>query len=613
MAEAEVFLERDGERCRGTGAGEGWREVFVPSRHPLLWITLAALPLFLVDLRHPALNDGEAMYAEIAREMRLLGDWITPHLNGNRHFDKPPFLYWLIAIGQALLGETEFAARIWPALSAWLTIPVVGALGTTLYNPKAGCLAALVFATCVGPYIFGRMAMPDPILILWISLAILGYVRGIVRDGGKGPWYWAFFACLGMASLTKGILGFGLPSAIVGLHILLSGRLRSVFSRRLPAGAALTGAIGLPWLAAAGRANPDFLGYFLIREHVLRFTGQRYPPDEFLALPVFLSLTLIWTFPWVTLVPQALWRSGRRLFNATWRRSADLLPLLWMTVIIGLFSASHSRLEYYALPSIPAFALLIGKLWDELLQEGPEPLSNRGPVAALGVLTLLLGMAAVGAFAVLGPANQWVFQTFLELWPESGWVAGPEQIGLLNRIRIPTLITAAGMALGLMGALFALKRLRARVALGLLAGMTVPLFIMVQWGFLVTEPFMSVRPIAEIVRLEAGPDDIVVYQEPHEYMWVGGLTYYTKRMVHILKDPKFDGVSARRREPPERFLDRRGFLDLWHSGRRVLLVADEHGPVAARMSEVRPLRVIARMGGRVVFINQRIANTYDKS
>jgi 4-amino-4-deoxy-L-arabinose transferase-like glycosyltransferase len=576
-------------------------------RRPLLWIALAALPFCLLDLGRPALNDGEAMYAEVPREMRAGRDWITPHLNGTRHFDKPPFIYWVIGAGQPFLGETELAARLWPALAAWATIPVAGAIGSALFGARAGWLGALVFAASLGPYLFGRQVMPEPMLCLWIALAILGYARGALRGDGRGPWPWVMYASLGLAALTKGILGVGLPAAIIGLHALLTGRLRVFRSWRAAAGLALAAAVALPWHLAVARANPDFFGYYVIREHLLRFTGQRFPQDEFLPLPLFLAFTLVWTFPWMALVPQALGRAGRRLAGLGVRKAEDLLPLLWIAVVVGLFTASRSRLEYYALPSVPAFALLVGRLWDEVLGPAanpgggtPRPASRRALAVALGAMAALMVAAAAASLVVLGPGKDVVSLAVTAFWPEAGWIGAPEQQAMLERIRIPTMATLMGVAGLTLGALAAARRGRHGVACALLAGMMAPLFALIHWGFLVVEPLQSSRQLAGIVQGVAGPGDPVVFQEPYEYMWVGGITFYAKRMVSILKDPRFEGVPGRRREPPDRFLDRQQLEALWASGRRVVVVADERGGVEAALDRLRPAELVGRSGGRVV-------------
>lgn len=158
-------------------------------RHPLFWILFLSLPFFMMGVRTLALSEEDAMYPQIAREMRQTRDWITPHLNGAPHLDKPPLLFWLIALSQRVFGETEAAARFWPAFACWLTIPVVGALGASLYGRRAGWLSALVFSGCLGPYIFSRVVIGDSMLCLWIALTVLAYSRVSVPScthGGFG-------------------------------------------------------------------------------------------------------------------------------------------------------------------------------------------------------------------------------------------------------------------------------------------------------------------------------------------------------------------------------------------------------------------------------------------
>ena len=584
-------------------------ETINPSRsafYPLFWISLAALPIFLWGLSAPGLNDAEGMYAEIAREMRLGGDWITPHLNGTRHFDKPPLLYWLIALTQMVLGETETAARFWPSLATWATIPVIGALGDALFGRRAGRLSAVVCATGLGAFIFGRIILPDPSMCFWVSLSVLGYVKGYLRGDGKGGvWTWVMFGAMGAASLIKGILGLGFPAAIIGLHVLWTGRLRSMFSLRSFAGICLTAAVALPWQILVGRANPDFFGYFILREHFMRFTGKRFPPDEFLSLPVFLTFTYLWTFPWIAIVPQAVKRSIDRVRNAFRRSDEDLLLLLWIGIVVGLFSASQSRLEYYAFTSLPAFALLVGKLWDDTFTSESDIMGGKGMLPAMAVMTSLAAAAAVGAFIILGPSKDLVFQTVNAYWPESGWIPGPEQAQILERIRIPSILTMAGIALFSLAALIFLKRRNPRGAFITLTVMMIPLFFLVHWGFMVMEPFMSARAVADLVVRNTRPDSVVVLQEPHEYMWVGGVVFYAKRPINILKDPKFEGVASRRREPPERFLDRETFLSLWNSKTHVVLIADEDFGLIQDLDFSGTALTVGETGGRTVLENRR--------
>ena len=49
----------------------------------------------------PFLDPPEGFHAAIAESVRQSGDWITLRLDGVRYFDKPPLLYWLMALSFA--------------------------------------------------------------------------------------------------------------------------------------------------------------------------------------------------------------------------------------------------------------------------------------------------------------------------------------------------------------------------------------------------------------------------------------------------------------------------------------------------------------------------------
>ena len=579
--------------------------------NPLLWILLISLPFFITDLGKPALTDSEAMYAEIAREMRLSGDWITPHINGARHFDKPPLLCWLVGLSQTFLGETEATTRVWTALASWGTIFLVGAIGARLYGKRAGWLSALVFAGCVGPYIFSRLARPDPLLLFWTALAILSYLRGL-KDDGKwdGAWLCIMSVSLGLAALTKSALGFCLPATIIGLHAILSSRVKSFISWQSIGAILLAASIAVPWHAIIAINNHGFLDNYFLREHILRFTGQRFPKDENLSAPLFLLLSCIWTFPWIAFLPIAVVTAFRRIKNTKLREAQDLLPLIWFLVVICFFTVSRSRLEYYSLPAIPGIALLMGKLWDEVLPgrmgaagRNPSPAGRtplRSTVIVLGAMSSILALATIAAHEILGPSKDSIIQLMASAWPGSGWTGAPDELKALERIHLPTVAVLTGSAICMLLALIAVKISRPGLACGLLGAMMAPIFILVHWGFLVMEPSQSSRPIAEMLK-RAPPIEVIVFQEPREYSWISGIVFYSKCMVHVLKDSRFDADKSRHREPPERFLDGEEFMDLWKSGKSVALVMDRsREDEASRIVQYGPVDEIDTLGARVV-------------
>ena len=79
-----------------------WRDLLWPSR----WAS-GSLYFFLLG-RAPLANPDEGRYGEIPREMVATGDWVTPRLDGVNYFEKPPLVYWAVAVAlQAPWGGNE--------------------------------------------------------------------------------------------------------------------------------------------------------------------------------------------------------------------------------------------------------------------------------------------------------------------------------------------------------------------------------------------------------------------------------------------------------------------------------------------------------------------------
>jgi 4-amino-4-deoxy-L-arabinose transferase-like glycosyltransferase len=100
----------------------------------LAWIALQFSGLFAPGL----LDDVDSIYIEVAREMMLRHDYVTPFANGVRFFDKPPLMYWMAAAGMKIFGVHDWAARLPMALCVlWLALAVY-ALGTRFFGERGG-------------------------------------------------------------------------------------------------------------------------------------------------------------------------------------------------------------------------------------------------------------------------------------------------------------------------------------------------------------------------------------------------------------------------------------------------------------------------------------------
>ena len=89
-----------------------------------LLLMLACAPLYLLHLGYRGLSDpDEGRNAEVAREMLVSGDYVTPRINDAVYLDKPPAFFWATALSYRLFGVNEFAARFFRRCAPWRGSP----------------------------------------------------------------------------------------------------------------------------------------------------------------------------------------------------------------------------------------------------------------------------------------------------------------------------------------------------------------------------------------------------------------------------------------------------------------------------------------------------------
>lgn len=384
--------DRAGEAAQGHVRGTQLILMLIAMLVLLRLVAMAALPL---------MDTTEARYADIARRMVELGDWVTPwHDTGVPFWGKPPLSFWLTAGSFSLFGLTEFAARLPHLLCAAAITGLAWHLGR-LRHPREGLLAAALLAGSIGMFLGGSAVMTDPALVLGITLAMHGFWLALhaPSQAERRRSGWTFFVGLAIGLLAKGPIALVLVAVPLSLWAAISHQVRQSW-RALPwlGGLVLVALLVAPWYLLAEQRTPGFLRYFLLGEHWHRFVTPGWAGDLY-GFAHRQTPGTIWLYavlamlPWTLLLPLALRRSRAQPAvardEAAWRRYL----LLWMLWPLIFFTASRNIIWAYVLPSLPAAALLAAA-W---LQCRSTPARAQAWVAGGVVLT---GVTSAVALAV---------------------------------------------------------------------------------------------------------------------------------------------------------------------------------------------------------------------
>lgn len=488
----------------------------------MILLALAGCLFFLGLGRLPLLEPDEGRNAEVAREMLAGGDWITPHFNALTYLDKPPVYFFLVAGSLRVWGINEAAARFPSALMALATLLLVWLLGRRMWGDSAGLRAAVVFATCPLAIAFAHLVIFDMLLAFLMTLAMLTFWFAESEEFRDARLDALLFASLGVATITKGPVGFLVPLLSIVVYEALRGKMGELKRLRWGLGITVFLAAVLPWFIAVSIRNPDFPRYALWQESLQRFvTGAKMHRSGgvFYYVPVYFA----GFFPWSLFLLFAGWNRLKR-----WRElrqeshRAVLFLLAWAMTVLVFFSVSHSQLPGYFLPAIVPLSILMAKAWEDLTSEVGRP--GAPPDWLTAGFAALLGLGLVIAIA----SQPWIVAgakaaLARKLYPTVSAMLGPS-------LFFSGLILAA---LGLLGRNVA-SHARGRslsVMTIVLLGLTVPLLV-VRWlpALKAYAGAHSSRRLAET--LLASPEkDWPIYGY---YYFRTSLPFYLRRPVRLV-------------------------------------------------------------------------------
>lgn len=320
------------------------------SRRDIIILGALALLVLAPGATSGSLADwDEAIYAEVALQYHLTGDWLHPSWNGAPWYHKPPLAMWLTAAAYALAGVGEGTARLFSVLCGiGGVLATYGIARSTLGRPVA-LISALILLSTPHYFLFGKLAMLDAPLTCFLTLGFLAYWRA----QSDPRWLLAAGAAFATALMIKGAAAVIGPLAVT-LHASLHRPSQLIGSRWLWLGLAVGLGIALPWhLYQHIEVGAAFWDQYFFYHTLLRtreaIEGHTGGPAYYLEVLVRRQR------PWFLLaLPAVLYC----VFVARRERSKQLsLFLCWITAVVGAVMTVQTRIAWYLLPIYPALSI----------------------------------------------------------------------------------------------------------------------------------------------------------------------------------------------------------------------------------------------------------------
>lgn len=321
---------------------------------------LFVMPLVLyIALSHfmPLIESDESRYFEISDNMVDSGDYVMPRLANVIYLEKPPLSYWASALIFKLFGENDFTTRLYVGICAWACLLLVYFMGSLLHDRNTGLYAAGVLGTSLFFFIFGNFNVLDIPLTFYTCLAIWAGYRHVTGAFDKKAWLYLLYLSSALAFLTKGLIGVVFPFAILTLWLVISSQRKRIVDLFSIVGIVLFLAITSPWLILVQQEHKDFLRFFFIQEHFLRYTTTMHGRDH--ALLLYIPVVIIGCLPWTAFLVKAAWEMRRgKSFSSVLQGKSFLWT--WIVFIFVFFSLSSSKLIPYIAPLFIPLSVLIG-------------------------------------------------------------------------------------------------------------------------------------------------------------------------------------------------------------------------------------------------------------
>ncbi|MBB4952011.1 4-amino-4-deoxy-L-arabinose transferase-like glycosyltransferase [Agrobacterium vitis] len=341
----------------------------------------------------PPTDRDESLFAQASKQMVESGNYVDIRIQDKPRYQKPIGIYWLQAASVQLFQPDNknsiWVYRLPSALGMTIAVLMTAALGSVLFTPTTGFIAALMLMGCTIVNVEARLATTDAALLAAITITQFALARAWCGSR-KVANCLLFWTALGAGVLLKGPIIL-LP--LVGTVLWLwwsEKKLGWVLNLRPLPGSIYLLLLASPWFIAISMASHGAFVEQSAGKDLLDkiWSGQNrgivWPGFHLLIFPFMFFPASLFTY----MALPDIWHQRKA--------RAVAFCLGWIVPTWIVFELSLTKLTHYTMPTFPAFALL--SAW--VLVQGFPSLKSIVLKKLIATCWLLIGIAYAIAFIV---------------------------------------------------------------------------------------------------------------------------------------------------------------------------------------------------------------------
>ena len=326
---------------------------------PLIIFIAGMFPILFNIGTMGLLEPSEAFFASVSRTMIDSGNVSTPILNGIKHFEYAPGIYWITSLGLKLLGNSEFGARFFLSIAAGVTALCIYFIAKLFFGVQCAVISCLLLCTSALFQISFRIISPAAYCTAFESLLCLTFFYYLNKP--TKLLRLLFWITLSFSFMFCGI-SVSFPLIAITAVAFFTGQKKQI--KRLYyyiPGFILFLIFGLGWYLIQILINPSLLTFYLFKLPYRTFFVY-YKGTHFL---FFLILPIFAVFPWTSIWFQELKTKIKDFKDdpvVTYLVSWALLPFILRLLMTSReFTDFMSSLPPLLLLTAPAFQAIYFK------------------------------------------------------------------------------------------------------------------------------------------------------------------------------------------------------------------------------------------------------------